>query len=102
MKHFEAIKASLDLTKSYLFINILGASIKFRLFENGGQLQCDICSYFGYEMSPKFHSFIIWNGAPIFQPLVCSTGIYIQSLGKCLNPNAVGVFRYPELVSELL
>ena len=99
---FGMVTVGLDLTKSYLFINILRSSIKFRLFENGEQLQCDICSYFGYEMSPKFHSLITWNGTPIVQPLVCSTGIYIQSLGKCLNPNAVGVFRYPELVSELL
>ena len=96
MKHFEAIKAGLDLTISYLFINILRASIKFRLFENGEQLQCSICSYFGYEMSPKFHSLITWNGAPMVQPLVCSTGTHTQSLAKCLNPNAVGEFWFPE------
>ena len=40
-----------------------------------------------------------WN--PIEQPLLCATGIYIQSLGKCLNPNASGAFYYPELTSEL-
>ena len=74
---FGKVTAGLDLTKSSLFINILRASFLFRLFENGGQLQCGICSYFGYEMSPKFHSLITWNGAPIVQPLVCSTGIYI-------------------------
>ena len=42
---FGMVTAGLDLTKSYLFINILRASIKFRLFENGEQLQCGICSY---------------------------------------------------------
>ena len=62
MKHFEAIKAVLDLTKSDLFINILRASIKFRLFKNGEQLRCSICSYFGYEMSPKFHSLLFGMG----------------------------------------
>ena len=43
-----------------------------------------------------------WNDSPEAQPLACAAGIYIQSLGKCLNPNAKGVFRYPELVSDLL
>ena len=100
--NFGRITVGLDLTKSSLFINILRASIQFRLFENGGQLQCGICSYFGYEMSSKFHSLMSWNGAPVIQPLACSTGIYIQSLGKCLNPSARGVFRYPELTSDLL
>ena len=100
--NFGRITVGLDLTKSSLFINILRASIQFRLFENGGQLQCGICSYFGYEMSSKFHSLMSWNGAPVVQPLACSTGIYIQSLGKCLNPSARGVFRYPELTSDLL
>ena len=99
---FGRVTYGLDLTKSSLFINILRASIQFRLFETGGQLQCGICSYFGYEMSSKFHSLMSWNGAPVVQPLACSTGIYIQSLGKCLNPSARGVFRYPELTSDLL
>ena len=99
---FGRVMVGLDLTKSALFINILRASIRFRLFENGGQQQWDICSYFGYEMSPEFHSLISWNGAPVVQPLACSTGIYKQSLGNCLNPSARGVFRYPELISDLL
>ena len=43
-----------------------------------------------------------WNGVPLVQPLTCSAGIYIQSLGKCLNPKARDVFYYPELTSELL
>ena len=47
---FGKVTSGLDLTKSSLFINILRASIRFRLFENGEKLQCDICSYFGYEM----------------------------------------------------
>lgn len=47
---FGKVTYGLDLTKSSLFINILRVSIRFRLFENGEQLQCDICSYFGYEM----------------------------------------------------
>ena len=34
------IMVRLDLKKSFLFINILRASIKFRLFENGKQLSC--------------------------------------------------------------
>ena len=80
---FGKITAGLDLTKSFLFINILRASVKFRLFENGKQLSCDICSYFGHNMQSKFHSTIMsWNGNPIEQPLLCATGIYIQSLGK--------------------
>ena len=99
---FGRVTAGLDLTKSSLFINILRASIRFRLFENRGQVQCDICSYFGYEMSPKFHSLMLWNGTPLVQPLACSTGIYIQSLGKYLNPSARGEFWYPELTSDLL
>ena len=52
-------------------------------------------------MSPEFHSLMSWNGTPVIQPLACSTGIFIQSLGKCLNPNAYGVFRDPELISDL-
>ena len=44
---FGKVTFGLVLTKSSLFINILRASIRFRLFENGEQLQCDICSYFG-------------------------------------------------------
>ena len=99
---FGKVTFGLDLTKSYLFINILRASIKFRLFENGGQLQCSICSNFGYEMSPKTHSLMSWNDVPVVQQLACSTGIYIQSLGKALNPNARGVFRAPELVDDIL
>ena len=43
-----------------------------------------------------------WNGTPVVQPLACATGIYIQSLGKALNPGACGEFWYPELTSELL
>ena len=42
---FGRVTFGLDLTKSYLFINILRASIKFRLFENGEQLHFSICSY---------------------------------------------------------
>lgn len=42
-----------------------------------------------------------WNGDPIEQPLLCATGIYIQSLGKCLNPNASCAFYAPDLVSDL-
>ena len=92
---------SLNLKKSFLFINILRASIKFRLFENGKQLSCDICSYFGYKM--KFISSLMsWNGLTLVQPLTCATGIFIQSLGKCLNPNAEGEIYYPELVSDIL
>ena len=92
---FGKVTYGLDLTKSSLFINILRASIRFRLFENGEKLQCDICSYFGYEMSPKFHSLMSWNGTPVVQPLACATGIYIQSLGKAfLNPSARGEFWY--------
>ena len=98
---FGRVTAGLDLTKSSLFINILRASIRFRLFENGGQLQCDICSYFWYEMSPKFHSLMSWNGNQVVQPLACSTGIYIQSLGKCLNQSAHGEF-WSQNISDLL
>ena len=61
-----------------------------------------ICSYFGYEMSPKIHSLMSWNEIPVTQPLACSTGIYIQSLGKALNPNASGDFYYPELKDDIL
>ena len=43
-----------------------------------------------------------WNGFPVVQPLACATGIYIQSLGKCLSPNASGEFWYPELTSDIL
>ena len=93
---------SLDLTKSSWFINILRTSIRFRLFENGKQLKCNICSYFGYEASPKFHSLMSWNEVPVAQPLACSTGIYIQSLGKALNPNARGRILDPELVNSIL
>lgn len=53
---FGRVKFDLDFTKFFLFINILRASILFRLFEKGGQQQCDICSYFWYEMSTEFHS----------------------------------------------
>ena len=93
---------SLDLTKSSWFINILCASIRFRLFENGGQLHCDICSYFGYEMSSEFHSLMSWNEVPLTQPLACSSGIYIQSLGKALNQSARGIIYHPGLVSSIL
>ena len=53
-------------------------------------------------MSPKFHSLMSWNGTPVVQPLACAIGIYIQSLGKALNPSASDEFWYPELTSELL
>ena len=100
---FGRVTFGLDLTKSFLFINILRASVKFRLFENGKQLSYDICSYFGYDMSNKinYSTIMSWNGAPIEKPLLCTTGIYIQSLGKCLNPNASGIFYDPELISDL-
>lgn len=63
-----------DLKKSSLFLNILRASIEFRLFENGKRLSCNICSDFGCEMHPKFHSIIMsWNGFPVVQPLACAT-----------------------------
>jgi len=92
-----------NLKKSFLFLNILRSAIEFRLIENGKRLCCNICSYYGYEMHPKFHSIIMsWNDVPVIQPLACATGIYIQSLGKCLNPNAHGEFWYPELTSEIL
>ena len=99
---FGRVTFGLDLTKSSLFINILRASFQFRLFENGRQQLCSICSYFGYEMSSKFHSLMLWNGVPVVQPLACAAGIYIQSLGKALNPNAHGVFRDPELVNRIV
>ena len=92
----------LGLKKYHQLMNNLFASIQFRLFEIGTHLQCNICSYFGYEMSPKIHSIMSWNDSPVAQTLAYAAGIYIQSFGKCLNPNAKGVFRYPELVSELL
>ena len=100
---FGRVTFGLDLTKSFLFINILRASVKFRLFENGKQLSYDICSYFGYDMSNKinYSTIMSWNGTPIEKPLLCATGIYIQSLGKCLNPNASGIFYDPELISDL-
>ena len=88
--------------KSFLFINILRASVQFRLFENGRRLCCSICSDFGYEFPANFHSIILsWNDRPMGQPLACATGEYIQRIGRCLNPNDVGNYWYPELIAQL-
>ena len=92
----------LNLKKFSQFINILRINVQSRLFEDGRLLRFSICSDFDSVFPSSFHSNIMqWNDHPVIQPLACATGIYIQSLGRFLNPNDVGQIIHPVLVDEL-
>jgi hypothetical protein len=89
------------------FRNLLRMSILCRLFETGVSMRYNICLEFGFDpfdddTTEKFlNALMSYNDNAIIQPLACTTGIYIQSLGKCLTPEAVCNHDFPNILAKI-
>ncbi len=89
------------------FRNLLRVSILCRLFETGVSMRYGICLEFGFDpfdsdTREKFlNALMSYNDNAIIQPLACTTGVYIQSLGKCLIPEAVCNHDFPDTLTKI-